>query len=257
MTNGPSSPKASAANRSPIRSRTLVPLLGAIETLTLIVWGREDGIIPLGVCRQYQQAIKGARAVVLDDCGHLSEIEQREEFMSAVRAFLKEAQPMAQKAAGASGRMHRRSRCTERRHLRTCRPRRESRLCAGTLGQLDFRTHLLRRPKRVREDNVVREHAVLDLKDAGDLALHFTPVGGTPKNSTAGVPVHVQRPTTASSEAMMRSSSSSRSGMAARNPLTCCSSPAHPSVSLVWSSISSAASSGMSSSLSCATTSVR
>lgn len=55
---------------------------------TLIVWGREDGVIPLSAGEAYQAAIQGSRLEVLDDCGHHPEIERPAEFAGLVEAFL-------------------------------------------------------------------------------------------------------------------------------------------------------------------------
>jgi pimeloyl-ACP methyl ester carboxylesterase len=71
-----------------MRSHTLAALLRAITTPTLVVWGREDAIIPLNVCQRYVRAIPGATATVLDRCGHLPEMEQPEAFVRVVRDFL-------------------------------------------------------------------------------------------------------------------------------------------------------------------------
>jgi len=71
-----------------MRSHTLPALLAAIRTPTLVVWGREDAIIPVEVCERYAAAIPGARTCVLERCGHLPEMERPEAFVSAVREFL-------------------------------------------------------------------------------------------------------------------------------------------------------------------------
>jgi pimeloyl-ACP methyl ester carboxylesterase len=71
-----------------MRSHTLPALLGAIATPTLVVWGREDAIIPVNVCPRYVRAIPGATAKVLDGCGHLPEMEQPEAFARVVLDFL-------------------------------------------------------------------------------------------------------------------------------------------------------------------------
>ena len=71
-----------------MRSHTLAALLGGVTTPTLVVWGREDAIIPLSVCERYVRAIPGATARVLDRCGHLPEMEQPDAFVRAVRGFL-------------------------------------------------------------------------------------------------------------------------------------------------------------------------
>jgi len=71
-----------------MRSHTLPALLRGISTPTLVIWGREDAIIPLNVCQRYVRAIPGAMATVLDRCGHLPEMEQPEAFVQAVLDFL-------------------------------------------------------------------------------------------------------------------------------------------------------------------------
>ncbi len=72
-----------------LKSHTLAPLLGGVDTETLVVWGREDRIIPVDVCQLYQRAIKGAKAKILDRCGHMPEMEKPEEFAKVVLDFLR------------------------------------------------------------------------------------------------------------------------------------------------------------------------
>jgi pimeloyl-ACP methyl ester carboxylesterase len=76
-----------------MRSHTLPALLRGIATPTLVVWGREDAIIPLDVCQRYVRAIPGATAQVLDHCGHLPEMEHPEQFARAVLEFLAARRP--------------------------------------------------------------------------------------------------------------------------------------------------------------------
>jgi pimeloyl-ACP methyl ester carboxylesterase len=71
-----------------MRSHTLAALLRGVATPTLVVWGREDAIIPLDVGQRYLRAIPGATATVLDRCGHMPEMEQPEAFVAAVLKFL-------------------------------------------------------------------------------------------------------------------------------------------------------------------------
>lgn len=71
-----------------MRSHTLSGLLGGITTPTLVVWGREDAIIPLSAGELYQRAIKGATLTVIERCGHMPEMEQPDEFVGAVLDFL-------------------------------------------------------------------------------------------------------------------------------------------------------------------------
>jgi pimeloyl-ACP methyl ester carboxylesterase len=71
-----------------MRSHTLPALLRGVATPTLVVWGREDAIIPLEVCQRWVQAIPGAAAKILDRCGHLPDMEQPEAFVATVLDFL-------------------------------------------------------------------------------------------------------------------------------------------------------------------------
>jgi pimeloyl-ACP methyl ester carboxylesterase len=71
-----------------MRSHTLQARLPAVATPTLVVWGRQDAIIPLSVCQSYVRAIPGATAKVLERCGHLPEMEQPDAFVEAVLDFL-------------------------------------------------------------------------------------------------------------------------------------------------------------------------
>ena len=66
-------------------------LLGRLQDLpTLLVWGAQDGMVPVSAGEIYQQSIKGSRLEVIDSCGHRPEIEQTDEFLALVRGFLAE-----------------------------------------------------------------------------------------------------------------------------------------------------------------------
>ena len=69
-------------------SHTLPALLRGIATPTLLVWGRQDAIIPLNAGQRYQQAIPGARLQIIDRCGHLPEMEHPTAFVQVLRDFL-------------------------------------------------------------------------------------------------------------------------------------------------------------------------
>lgn len=55
---------------------------------TLIVWGREDRIIPVECGEQYQRLLPNATLRVLDQCGHSPQIEKPDEFVDLVFEFL-------------------------------------------------------------------------------------------------------------------------------------------------------------------------
>ena len=68
---------------------SLPHLLEGVRGLpALIVWGRDDRIIPLSAGEAYSRAITGSELLVLDHCGHRPEIEQTTGFVNRVRTFL-------------------------------------------------------------------------------------------------------------------------------------------------------------------------
>ncbi len=62
-------------------------LLPRIAVPTLLVWGELDGRSPVSVARQFEDAVPGAKLVVIPRCGHVSNLEQPELFNDAVRDF--------------------------------------------------------------------------------------------------------------------------------------------------------------------------
>jgi len=62
--------------------------LGAIHKPTLIVWGREDKLIPLNFAERFHKEITGSRLEVIDNCGHMPHVECPEKFNTAVLQFL-------------------------------------------------------------------------------------------------------------------------------------------------------------------------
>jgi pimeloyl-ACP methyl ester carboxylesterase len=54
----------------------------------LIVWGRDDAVVPLSTGQAYNKAIAGSELVVFDGCGHRPEIERADDFVDRVRRFL-------------------------------------------------------------------------------------------------------------------------------------------------------------------------
>jgi pimeloyl-ACP methyl ester carboxylesterase len=66
----------------------LPDLLARINVPTRIVWGRQDQLVPLECGELYQQAIPNSGLVVLDDCGHVPQIEKPDEFARLALEFL-------------------------------------------------------------------------------------------------------------------------------------------------------------------------
>ena len=68
-------------------------LLPHIAVPTLLIWGELDARSPLSVARQFERAIPDTRLVVIPACGHVSNLEQPEQFNEAVRAFCRAHSP--------------------------------------------------------------------------------------------------------------------------------------------------------------------
>ena len=57
---------------------------------TLIIWGRQDGLVPLAEGEHFNKDIAGSKLVVFDQCGHMPNVEKPAEFNAAVLKFLGE-----------------------------------------------------------------------------------------------------------------------------------------------------------------------
>jgi pimeloyl-ACP methyl ester carboxylesterase len=67
---------------------SLPAYLRGVKTPTLIVWGKQDAIIPVNCGELYQQALAHATLQVIDRCGHSPALEKPQEFFQTVRDFL-------------------------------------------------------------------------------------------------------------------------------------------------------------------------
>ena len=76
-----------------LASERLDSRLAEIHVPTLVVWGKQDNLLPITSGERYATGILGARLVSFDKCGHVPPREKPEEFVSAVTAFLGGAAP--------------------------------------------------------------------------------------------------------------------------------------------------------------------
>jgi 3-oxoadipate enol-lactonase len=63
-------------------------LLAKITCPTLVIVGEQDVLTPPSVAHEYAAQIPGSQVVVIPEAGHLSNLEQPEAFLSAMRNFL-------------------------------------------------------------------------------------------------------------------------------------------------------------------------
>lgn len=62
--------------------------LAAIACPTLLICGRQDSLAPPALHEEMAAAISGADLLIIDECGHLSPLEQPEEVTAALRRWL-------------------------------------------------------------------------------------------------------------------------------------------------------------------------
>ncbi|MGE0679748.1 MAG: alpha/beta fold hydrolase [Candidatus Binatia bacterium] len=55
---------------------------------TLLVWGKQDQIVPFSAAEVYKKSIPGAELVAFDNCGHRPEVEKQAEFSQHLQRFL-------------------------------------------------------------------------------------------------------------------------------------------------------------------------
>ena len=60
----------------------------ALRLQTLVVWGRQDAIVPVDQLAEVRERLPHAQVVLLDRAGHLVQIERAREFNDALIAFL-------------------------------------------------------------------------------------------------------------------------------------------------------------------------
>lgn len=65
--------------------------LRMINRPTLVIWGREDKLIPLLFGERFHQEIANSRLRIIDNCGHVPQLECPDEFAAAVLQFLNNA----------------------------------------------------------------------------------------------------------------------------------------------------------------------
>jgi pimeloyl-ACP methyl ester carboxylesterase len=72
----------------PIPEKGLRARLHRVTAPTLIIWGADDALIPVGYAKEFGDAIRGSRVEILRDCGHIPQAEQLERTLTLVRRFL-------------------------------------------------------------------------------------------------------------------------------------------------------------------------
>jgi pimeloyl-ACP methyl ester carboxylesterase len=72
----------------PIPDRGLRKRLHRVEAPTKIIWGRDDKLVSSAYAAEFQQLIPGSEVSIVDDCGHIPQVEKRAETYQIVTGFL-------------------------------------------------------------------------------------------------------------------------------------------------------------------------
>ncbi len=72
----------------PENADELLEKLGTITVPTLIIWGRQDKVIPLEVGNILHRAIPNSTFEILEECGHIPQEEKPEETIRLISRFL-------------------------------------------------------------------------------------------------------------------------------------------------------------------------
>jgi pimeloyl-ACP methyl ester carboxylesterase len=89
--------------------------LADLEPPAMFVWGDEDPLVPLAFCAHVSETLPDARQIVLNECGHVPQVELPEDTNSVIHDFIASA-PVSHRARAAA-RVER-----ARRRLREGRP---------------------------------------------------------------------------------------------------------------------------------------
>ena len=71
-----------------LASERLDDRLAQIHVPTMVVWGKQDTLLPITSGERYAAGIAGAKLVRFDQCGHVPPVEKTAEFVPVVEAFL-------------------------------------------------------------------------------------------------------------------------------------------------------------------------
>jgi pimeloyl-ACP methyl ester carboxylesterase len=88
----PGTPDATFSRfRSPPFDPAMIARLNEITVPTLVLWGRQDGLIPVRLSDVYKEKIPHATVIIYDNCGHLPMEEVADRSAADVRAFVEGA----------------------------------------------------------------------------------------------------------------------------------------------------------------------
>ncbi len=72
----------------PVPDKGLEKRLHRVQVPTLVVWGRQDRLVPVVYAEEFGRRIAGSRVEILDECGHVPQAEKLDETYALVSEFL-------------------------------------------------------------------------------------------------------------------------------------------------------------------------
>jgi hypothetical protein len=75
--------------------------LADLERPAMFVWGDEDPLVPMAFSRHVAEMLPDARQVVLEECGHVPQVELPEDANALIHHFIDEAPATAGERASA------------------------------------------------------------------------------------------------------------------------------------------------------------
>lgn len=99
----PGNRRATAIRATTDREDSLAESLSDVVAPTLIVWGREDQLVPVAAALTFSEAIPGSKLVVFDGVGHLPMEEAPDPTANALRRFLEDLRPQAEDSLALEG----------------------------------------------------------------------------------------------------------------------------------------------------------
>jgi pimeloyl-ACP methyl ester carboxylesterase len=73
----------------PIPDRGLRTRLHRLRAPVLLVWGKDDAITPVGYVDDWRGELADCQVAIIDDCGHIPQIEKLPETIAAISRFLR------------------------------------------------------------------------------------------------------------------------------------------------------------------------
>ena len=72
----------------PIADHGLGRRLHRVTAPTLVIWGKQDALVPVIYAEEFGKRVAGAKVALIDNCGHIPQLEQPAETLAHVKEFL-------------------------------------------------------------------------------------------------------------------------------------------------------------------------